>query len=61
MKTAKQAQQPSKADGRTLNAIMKAAKQIHEEFDCLSDHVQTKGEIHQQIASIIWRQLERVR
>ena len=46
---------PTKKDCRMLEAIMKAAKQIHEEFDCLSDHVMTKRQIREQIATIIWK------
>ena len=46
---------PSKEDCRVLDAAAKAAKQIHAEFDCLSDHVQTKREIEAQIAHIIWK------
>ena len=50
---------PTKDDSRMLDAIMKAAKQIHEEFDCLSDHVMTKRQICEQIATIIWKHIDR--
>jgi hypothetical protein len=50
---------PSREDCKMLDAIMKAAKQIHEEFDCLSDHVQTKKQVREQIASIIWHHVDR--
>lgn len=49
---------PNSSDCRMLDAVMKAAKQIHEEFDCLSDHVMTKKNIREQIAAIIWKRLE---
>ena len=51
---------PTKKDCQMLDAIMKAAKQIHAEFDCLSDHVMTKRQIREQIAAIIWAHIERV-
>lgn len=41
------------------SAVRNAAKQIHEEFDCLSDHVLTKRQIREQITSIILRHLRR--
>lgn len=50
---------PTRDDCRMLDAIMKAAKQIHEEFDCLSDHVMTKKQIREQIAAIIWKHIDR--
>jgi hypothetical protein len=50
---------PTKDDCRMLDAIMKAAKQIHAEFDCLSDHVMTAKQIREQIAHIIWKHIDR--
>lgn len=51
---------PDKDDCRMLDAIMKAAKQIEEEFDCLSDHVMTKRKVREQIAAIIWRHIDKL-
>ena len=53
-----EASTPTKDDCRMLDAIMKAAKQIHDEFDCLSDHVMTKRQIREQIAAIIWKHVD---
>lgn len=50
---------PTKDDCHMLDAIMVAAKQIHAEFDCLSDHVMTARQIREQIAAIIWKHIDR--
>lgn len=52
---------PTKYDCWILEAIMRAAKQIHAEFDCLSDHVQTKRQIEEQISAIIWKHIDKAR
>lgn len=52
---------PTKDDCLIVEAIGKAAKQINAEFDCLSDHVQTKKQIREQISSIIWKHLDKAR
>lgn len=52
---------PTKDDCQIVEAINKAAEQIHAEFDCLSDHVQTKRQILEQISAIIWRHLDKAR
>jgi hypothetical protein len=51
-------QKPTKDDCRMLDAIMRAAKQIEAEFDCLSDHVMTKKQIREQISMIIWKHID---
>lgn len=49
---------PTKKDCHMLDAIMKAAKQIRAEFDCLSDHVMSKKQIEEQLAAIIWKHVD---
>jgi len=50
---------PTKDDCHMLDAIMKAAKQIYAEFDCLADHAMTPKQIREQIAHIIWTHIDK--